>query len=305
MNYRSFRSIRVSEVGLGCWAIGGNAYGNSYGATDDAESIKAIKKALMLGCNFFDTADVYGHGHSEEMLGVALASSRQDVMIATKVGGAYMYGGEWGGMNFSEEYVRFALEQSMRRLRTNYIDVYQLHNPPYETIKEGEIFQPLRRLQQEGRIRFAGISVHTLDEGLAALEHADSVQCVFNMLDPRNYELMETAKRRGIAVICREPLANGFLTGKYTAASGFEPGDIRSRFPRYYLEEIAAEVDELKKKFVHRNGTLAQLALKYVLSFDSVTAVIPGAKTEKQVEENIAASDMPPLTEAELRSLGA
>lgn len=303
MKYRQFKTDKVSEIGMGCWAIGGDKYGNSYGPTNDAESIKAIKKALALGCNFFDTADVYGHGHSEELLGLALRSMRSSVFIATKVGGSYIYNNEeWGNMNFTPEYIKFALEQSLLRLKTNYIDVYQLHNPTIAMIKEGEIFRSLRQLQKDGKIKHVGISVFTLDEGLAALDHADSVQCVFNVVDPRNYEMMETAKRRGIAIIAREPLANGMLTGKYNPQSSFTNGDIRSHMPPDYKEGITELADEMKKKF---NTSVAQAALRYVLSFDCVTTVIPGIKTEQQAEENLLASDMGTLSKEEMAFFGS
>lgn len=308
MKYRQFgkTGANVSEVGMGCWAIGGNAFGNSYGPTDDAESIKAVKKAAELGCTFFDTADVYGHGHSEELLGLALQKIRSSVMIATKAGGSYMYNNEsWGHINFSQEYINFAVEQSLLRLRTNYIDVYQLHNPPLRMIQEGEVFKPLRELQKQGKIRHVGVSVFALDEGIAALEHADSVQCVFNMFDPRNYELMETAKRRGVAMIVREPLANGFLSGKYNGKSTFDKSDIRSRMPQEYIEEMTELVQEMKKKFAQSQATMAQIALRYVLAFDCVTSVIPGAKTAGQAEENMKASEIAPLTEEEMNFLGS
>ena len=189
MKFRKFgkADVKVSEVGLGCWAIGGNQFGNSYGSTDDVLSIKTIKKAVELGCNFFDTADVYGQGHSEELLGLALNKVREKVLIATKVGGAYMYP-NWirSHVNFSDEYIRFALEKSLQRLKTNYIDLYQLHNPPLGIIKEGSVFKLLRELKKEGKIRAFGISIHTLEEGQAALKHGvDSIQCVFNLLDPK------------------------------------------------------------------------------------------------------------------------
>ena len=197
MKLRNFglTGFKVSEVGLGCWAIGGNSHGNSYGSTDDVESIKAVKRAAELGCNFFDTADVYGEGHSEEILGMALHKIRDNIFIATKVGGAYMYpGSDYGHINFSEEYIRFALENSLQRLKTGWIDLYQLHNPSLKIIQAGEVFKIMRSLQKEGKIKFVGISVHSLDEGVAALDHVDAIQCVFNMLDPRNYELLEAAK---------------------------------------------------------------------------------------------------------------
>lgn len=326
MKFRQFGStgLSVSEIGMGCWAIGGNKFGNSYGSTDDVESVKAIKKAVEFGCNFFDTADVYGHGHSEELLGLALQKIRNSVFITTKVGGAYMYNSnEWGHVNFTAEYINFAIEQSLRRLRTTYIDTYQLHNPTLAMIKEGEVFKPLRELQKSGKIKHAGVSVFTLDEGLAALDHADAVQCVFNIIDPRNYEMMETAKRRGIAVIVREPLANGLLTGKYKKQNGaehkdarsassnsasytlsaFEKGDIRNNMPQDYKEGVAELAGEIRKKFPHMSA--AQVALKYILAFDCVSTVIPGAKTEQQAAENLAASDMPDLTKEDMAFFGS
>ncbi len=308
MKYREIKGFKVSEVGMGCWAIGGNQFGNSYGPTDDAESLKAVKKAVELGCNFFDTADVYGHGHSEELLGLALNKIRDKVVIATKVGGAYIYNDpRWGHVNFSPEYIQFAFEQSLHRLKTSYIDIYQLHNPSLKMIKEGEVFKPLRKLQKEGKVKLVGVSVHTLDEGVAALEHVDVIQCVFNMIDPKNYELLESAKRMGIGIIVREPLANGFLSGKYNMESKFEAGDIRSRMPQQYIEELTALVEEIEDRFKHRlsKETLSQIALRYILMFDSVSTVIPGAKTEWQAEQNMKASDIPALTNEEMAILGS
>ncbi len=305
MKYRQFHGEKVSEVGMGCWAIGGNAHGNSYGTTDDAESLKAIKKAVAMGCNFFDTADVYGHGHSESLLGLALQKLRSQVMIATKVGGSYFYGGDWGNMNFTGEYINFALEQSLIRLKTTYIDVYQLHNPQLHMIKEGEVFKPLRALQKSGKIKHVGVSVFTLEEGIAALDHVDSIQCVFNIVDPRNYEMMETAKRRGVAIIVREPLANGMLTGKYNVKSAFEQGDIRQMLPKDYREGITELAREIREKFAGSPYTVAQIALKYILNFNCVSTVIPGAKTEHQAEQNMAASDLPQLTKEEMAFFGS
>ena len=308
--------MKVSEVGMGCWGIGGNEFGNSYGGTDDGESVKAVRKAVQLGCNFFDTADVYGHGHSEEILGIALKELREKVFLATKVGGAYMYenmtakdniskqsGHFWGHVNFTEEYIRFALEQSLRRLRTSWIDLYQLHNPSLKMIKDGEVFRPLREMQKEGKIKFVGVSVHTLEEGLAALDHVDSVQCVFNILNPKNFEMMETAKRRGVGIVVREPLINGFASGKYGPGSRFEEGDIRAGMPAEYIENLTGMMEEVRLRFPGKS--LAQIAIKYVLSFDCVSTVIPGIKTEWQAIENLGASGIPELSKEEMAVFGS
>ncbi|MGH7612895.1 MAG: aldo/keto reductase, partial [Gemmatimonadales bacterium] len=200
----------VSETGFGAWAIGGNQYGNSYGPTDDRESIRAVRRAVELGCNFFDTADVYGHGHSEEILGEALAGVRQHVIIATKVGGNFYNRevhpllreriGQAAGVaferiprdaalpvthdaNFTPAYIRFAVAMSLGRLRTDYIDVLQLHNPPPAQITAMETYGVLEDLKQEGLIRAYGVSVHSPDEGLAAIQSTmpDTIQLVYNL----------------------------------------------------------------------------------------------------------------------------
>src|SRR6266446_8208021 len=140
--------LSVSEIGFGAWAIGGNAFGNSYGPTDDAESTRAIRRAFELGCSFFDTADVYGHGHSESLLGAALHDVRDQIIIATKAG---------GGGDFTPAYLRMAVERSLERLRTDHIDLLQLHNPPMSLIAAPATYEPLEELKREGLIRFYGV----------------------------------------------------------------------------------------------------------------------------------------------------
>src|SRR5262249_8919224 len=150
MRYREFGNtgIKVSEIGFGTWAIGGNEHGNSYGPTEDKTSLEALARALELGCNFFDTADVYGFGHSEELVGKALRSVRDRVVIATKVGGNF-YSGR-GRQTFARAYIRPALEQSLERLQTDYLDVYHLHNPPLKLIEKPETYAPFKELKREG-----------------------------------------------------------------------------------------------------------------------------------------------------------
>jgi len=173
--------LSISEIGFGCWAIGGNAFGNSYGSTDDAESQRAIRRAFELGCNFFDTADVYGHGHSEALLGAALRDVRDQVIIATKVGGNF-YDRDMR-TDFTPGYLRFAVERSLERLRTNRIDLLQLHNPPINLISALETYEPLEAMKREGLIRFYGVSVHPPEEGVAAVNAAmpDAVQIVYSL----------------------------------------------------------------------------------------------------------------------------
>ena len=224
MKYRVLgkTGLKVSEVGFGAWAIGGNAYGNSYGPTDDKLSLAAIGRALELGCNFFDTADVYGHGHSEELLGQALRGHRSEVIIATKVGGDFYHGTP--RMNFNPDYLEFALGKSCERLGTDCIDLYQLHNPPIQLIKDGRVFKILERLKASGKIRHYGISIHDPQEGLLAMRagELEAIQVAFNILrqEAKN-QLFREATKNNVGIIAREPLANGFLAGKLKSESTF------------------------------------------------------------------------------------
>jgi myo-inositol catabolism protein IolS len=298
--------LAVSEVGFGGWAIGGNRYGNSYGPTDDAESIRAVQRAVEHGCNFFDTADVYGHGHSEEILGEALAGVRRQVIIATKVGGnfynrdvhpllrdrvAQASGVSYAQLppdvplpvthdaNFSSDYVRFALGRSLERLRTDYVDLLQLHNPPLQQITTMETYGVLEDLKKEGLIRAYGISVHTPEEGLAAITSTmpDTVQVVYNL-----------ARREAdnIGVIVREPLANGFLAGRYAPQSTWDKGDIRSRMPQQYVAQLTALGQRVRELAGRTGASAAQLALKFVLDNPAASTVIVGTKTLAQADEN-------------------
>jgi aryl-alcohol dehydrogenase-like predicted oxidoreductase len=310
--------LAVSPVGFGAWAIGGNWFGNSYGPTDDAESQRAVRRAHELGCNFFDTADVYGHGHSEEVLGQALSGIRQEVILATKVGGNF-YNRDVNPLllprlaeavgrplaevppdvplpvthdaNFSSDYIRFAVERSLRRLQTDYIDLLQLHNPALGLIAEPETYQVLEELKEEGKIRFYGVSVHPPEEGLAAVEvtRPDTVQIVYNVVRREAEDrFFPAARATNVAVIAREPLANGLLAGKYTRDSTWESGDIRARMPRPYVAQIAAMAEKVKELAAQAGVTAAQLALRFVLDNEAVSVVIVGMKTEAQVEENLS-----------------
>lgn len=306
MKYRDFgkTGLKVSEIGFGAWAIGGNEHGNSYGPTEDRISIEAINKAIDLGCNFFDTADVYGWGHSEELLGKALKGRRDHLIIATKVGGDFYQG--HGFQTFTDAYVRFALEKSLQRLKTDYLDIYQLHNPPLKLIQQTELYETLKELKKEGKIRAWGVSIFDPIEGLTALKlgQPDSLQVVYNVFNTKPTEdLFPKALECGCAIIAREPLANGFLTGKYLPDSSFEAGDIRQRWPRDYIHARVYAAQQLG--FLVNSGlnTLAQAAIKYVLSNDAVAVVIPGIKTPEQAEENLVVSDCRNLSNEELSAL--
>ena len=311
--------LHVSEIAFGGWAIGGNAYGNSYGPTDDAESKRAVRRAYELGCNFFDTADVYGHGHSEELLGEALHDVRDDVIIATKVGGNFYnrdihpllrdrigqaIGRPLDGVpegaplsvthdtNFTPAYVRFAVERSLERLRTDRIDLLQLHNPPINLISAMETYEALEQLKREGLIRFYGVSVHPPEEGLAAVNATmpDTVQIVYNLARREAEDtFFPAARAANVGVIAREPLANGFLAGRYAPDSTWERGDIRARMPRPYVAQLTALGQRVKELADKSGMTAAQLALKFVLDRTDIACAIVGMKTVRQVEDNLNA----------------
>src|SRR6267378_5005615 len=302
MKYRVLgkTGLKVSEVGFGAWAIGGNAHGNSYGPTDDKQSLATIGRALDLGCNVFDTADVYGHGHSEELLGQALKEHRSEIIIATKVGGDFYHGTP--RMNFNSDYLEFALGKSCERLGTDYIDLYQLHNPPIQLIKDGRVFKTLEKLRASGKIRQYGISIHDPQEGLLAMRDRElgAIQVAFNILrqEAKN-QLFREATKNNVGIIAREPLANGFLAGKLKPESGFLQGDIRHNFPSAYISQLTLATDKLR--FLESNSrTLAQASIRFVLDHKDVSTVIPGAKMPEQVDEDFASSDSPSLTGEEL-----
>jgi len=282
--------LSVSEIGFGAWAIGGNAFGNSYGSTDDAESTRAVRRAFELGCTFFDTADVYGHGHSESVLGEALQDVRDQVIFATKVG-ADFYKPDLR-LDFTPGYLRFAVQRSLERLRTDHIDLLQLHNPPLSLISAPGTWEPLEEMKRGGLIRFYGLSVHPPEEGVAAVQAAlpDTVQIVYNLARREAEDtFLATAQAANVGVIAREPLANGFLAGRYNAASTWERGDIRSRMPRPYVAQLSALGQRVQELAEQSGMTAPQLALKFVLDRPEIGCAIVGMKTVQQVEENLNA----------------
>jgi aryl-alcohol dehydrogenase-like predicted oxidoreductase len=293
----------VSEIGFGCFAIGGNRSGNSYGPTDDAVSIAALREAIEQGCTFFDTADVYGFGHSEALLGSALRDAgRPEVTVATKGGGDFTGGSVRA--NFSPDYLRRAVEASLRRLAVERLDLYQLHNPGLADIANEAMWAMLRTLQDEGKIAHFGASLHDVAEARACLrvDGLASVQLPYNMLwvlEPEaaaemNF-LFDDVAEAGVALIVREPLLGGVL-GQHPLLGEFGPGDIRAHWPRDRRERLSGIVAAMQA-LLHPGTSLAQAALRYVLDHPQVATAIVGIKTAAQARENFAASDLPPFTE--------
>ncbi|MBN2289543.1 MAG: aldo/keto reductase [Candidatus Glassbacteria bacterium] len=297
--------IEVSEVGFGCWAIGGPASLGKlqigWGKVDDRDSLLALEAAFDCGVTFYDTADVYGMGHSEELLAKAFAGRRDKVVIASKGGNITDEQGEWQKI-FSGEFLTRRVEDSLRRLKTDYIDLYQLHTPRSEEEYDQAVGSAgaLDLLVKQGKLRAYGISIGPLEHGLRQVEDGfgSTIQVVYNILqrEPEK-ELLPRAKAAGVGIIPRVPLAYGFLTGKFTRESTFQESDHRSHsVPREMLVDWVDRVDRLKPIAEELGIGMPQLALQYILASDAVSVVIPGGKTGQQVRDNAAAGEAPPLS---------
>lgn len=298
MKYRMLgkTGIRVSEIGFGGWAIGGtdDLFGMPIGWSnvDDRSSRAAIARAVDLGINFFDTADVYGDGHSEELLGDSLAGKQ--CVIATKVGNRRTE--TTAVKDFSSAHIRVSLESSLRRLKREIIDVYQFHNPPQEVLATDEPFRTLDALKQEGKIRARGVSVAHPADGVKLIrdKKVDALQVLFNILNQEPArELLPLAEQEGVGIIVRVPLASGLLTGKYREDHQFPPDDNRRNYLSVKrLKEVLGRVELLKAMVESSGYSLAQIALAFVRRFPGVTLPIPGAKSSDQVEQNASAADI-------------
>jgi aryl-alcohol dehydrogenase-like predicted oxidoreductase len=317
MEYRTLGStgIRVSEVGFGAWAIGGAmevaGFPVGWPNTSDEDSLAAIRRARDLGVNFFDTADIYGHGRSESLLGLVLSRKRSDAVIATKVGNVKTSAGEHL-KDFSKQHIFYAIDGSLKRLRTDYVDLYQVHNPTIAEMRREEIQEAMEMLQSLGKIRYWGTSVTLPQDGVEIIRNrwGYTLQVLYNILNQAPAEeLLPLAMEHGFGIIARVPLASGLLTGKFRLDTTFPANDVRQNFltPRR-LEEAIQKVDEVRGLVGGAARTLGEAALRFVLANDAVSTVIPGARNVHQVESNVAASGqkLPPEIVARLRErLGA
>ena len=305
MHYRALgrTGLRVSDVGFGAMTIGGEIFGT----TDDQESLRALHRALDLGMNFIDTADAYGRGHSEELLAQVLKTRRNEVVLATKGGNQFTV--RQGVRNFDPDYITSALENSLKRLQIETIDLYQLHNPPPEVMRKGEIFERLDRCKREGKIRYYGVSLEKTADGIVAIETGkfDTLQVVYNILhqDPEE-QLFPLAQKENIGIITRVPLERGVLSGRFKVTSEFYQKDWRAGvFSKEGLLQVQAAVEKLDFLVKGDVPNLAQAALRFVLSHPAVSSVIPGIRTVKQVEDNLAISGktLPPEDVKHLQAL--
>ncbi|MCM3785141.1 aldo/keto reductase [Neobacillus mesonae] len=307
MNYRQLgdTELRVSEVSFGTWAIGG-----SWGKSSDEEAIRGLEYAIDKGVNFFDTADVYGDGHAEELLAKAVGHKQDSVHIATK----FCRAKDIHDLNnYSEEQIRSFCENSLSRLKRERIDLYQIHCPPLAVLKDGRVFETLDKLQSEGKIRHYGVSVESVEEGLFCLgvPGVKALQVIFNIFRQKPVsELFPEAKKAGVGILCRLPLASGLLTGKFSENSTFAEDDHRNfnaSGDHFNVGETFAGLPfptgvQLARELAwiaEGREDMARASMRWILDNPDITCVIPGFKSVAQVEDNLGAASVPSFSPEE------
>lgn len=308
MNYRALGCTgwQVSEISFGAWAIGGD-----WGNADDKTSLEALHRAIDLGVNFIDTADVYGDGRSERLVARVLRHRSEAIYVATKAGRRL---DPHTADGYNSKNLRRFVERSLKNLGVETLDLLQLHCPPMEVYYRPEVFAVLDDMVQQGKIRYYGVSVEKVEEALKAIEYPNvqTVQIIFNIFRQRPADLFfERARRRQVGILARVPLASGLLTGKLKASTKFEKRDHRA-FNRQGEEfdrgETFAGVDyksglraaeELRSlvPLASPAMTMTQFALRWILMFDAVSCAIPGARNAVQAEENVLAADFRALSD--------
>ena len=295
MNFRKFgkTDLLVSEIGFGAWGIGGPAMVGStaigWGDVDDKTSIKALKRSFDLGINFYDTADFYGFGHSEELIGKVFGN-KDDVIIATKVG--HRVEDQSIVLDYSKAHILKSCDESLKRLKRDKIDYYQLHSAKIQHLEDGQCIEAMEELESNGKIRYWGISLNTFNpypeaEFLIERNLGDGFQLVLNIINQRSLKLIEKSKEKEYGVIARIPLQFGLLTGKFNKEKRFSKNDHRYfRLPKEFLSELLESLEDvwsLQKKY---KISKTSFALSYIVSIDGISTVIPGIKTPEQAELN-------------------
>ncbi len=297
------KGFDVSEVGLGCWQLGAD-WGKDI---SKEKAFNILNEAVKNGITFFDTADVYGDGKSETLIGAFLKTCDAPIRVATKFGRA----GDVYPDKYSKEVLRKSVEGSLKRLGVDTLDLLQLHCIPTQYLREGSIFNWLRELQEEGLIKYFGASVETVEEGLICIEQEGllSLQVIFNVFRQKLVtELFPKAKEKGVGIIVRLPLASGLLTGKFNASTTFPENDHRNynrngevfnvgeTFAGLPFERGLEFVEIIKKDILPSHLSMVQLALRWLLDHDAVTTIIPGASSTSQVISNAEVSNLEALT---------
>src|SRR5215211_7070004 len=310
MRYRRLGNtdIEVSEVGFGLWTVSTGWWGE----VDDERSVRILRRAYEEGINYFDTADTYGSGKGESLLNEAFGHMRDEIVISTKIGyDFYNYtkrrGQQERPQDWSEEFIRFALEQSLLRLGTDYVDFLQLHNTKMDAIENDALFELMEEFKKEGKIRAYGVAlgpkIGWLEEGIKAMRERsiEGVQMIYNLLeqDPGR-ALIETAHQTNTSLIVRVPHSSGMLEGKYTKETTFAKNDHRRHRPKEWLLDGLKKIEQLY--FLSSSGerTLGQAALKFILASPEIASTLPNIYDEEQLEEFAGAPEVADLTEEEL-----
>jgi len=311
MEYRELGRTgwKVSAVSIGTWAMG-----SAWGDVKDSESMAALHKAVDLGVNFFDTADVYGDGRSERLLARLRKERSEEILVATKAGRRLEPHTTEG---YNRKNLTAFVERSLKNLDTESLDLLQLHCPPTEVYYRPEVFEVLDDLVRQGKLRNYGVSVEKVEEGLKAIEYPNvkSVQIIFNVFRQRPAELFfQEAKKRRVGILTRVPLASGLLTGKMKPSTRFDPEDHRNynrqgeafdrgeTFSGVDYETGLKAVSDLET-LLPEGTNLVELALRWILMFDAVSCAIPGAKRPSQVEENVQSADLPPIPDDTMKKI--
>jgi myo-inositol catabolism protein IolS len=289
--------LKVSEIGFGAWAIGGDAWGS----VEDQQSVQAMNHAFELGVNFFDTADVYGAGHSETLVRQIIKDKRDQIILSTK-GGLMGHTRKPEPIYDRPEKVIQAFEDSLKRLKTDYIDVYFCHIW-WHVEQETEAFlTAFDQLKRDGKVKAVGVSTDNFEylKSFNRRKSIDVLQVDYSILNrAAEKEILPYCQEENIGVVIRGPLQKGLLTGKFKKEATFTGNDVRQHWDQKWFEEQIEKVEELKK-LEREERTLGQLALQFVLSHPAVSTAIPGAKTLRQVEQNVGASVRPLLSKEEL-----
>ncbi len=313
MKYRTLGAtgLQVSEIGFGSWAIGGTSEDAGqqwgWGDTPEADAIAAVQRARDLGVNFFDTADVYGHGRSEEILGKAFASNWNNVFVATKTGNVVHHGK--GAKDWTREHLTKSCEASLKRLKKDVIDLFQLHNPSAYDIRHADWPETMELLQKHGKIRFYGVSIFLPEEGIAVLGRGKGhvIQLGYNALRLEMEEqVLPLAQKKNVGIIARVPLYYGLLSGKFRPDSTFAADDHRSHTLAPLMRELAPRADRIREIAGIPPGDSAAFArwsLKFVLANPAISTVIPGARNAQQAEQNSNASDDHPLSKEQAEAV--
>jgi aryl-alcohol dehydrogenase-like predicted oxidoreductase len=312
MEYRALGRTgwNISVIGFGAWGIGGG----DWGTTDDNTSLAALHKAIDLGVNFIDTADVYGDGHSEQLIAQVRKARGEQLIVATKAGrrlDPHIASG------YNRQNLTAFVERSLRNLQTGTLDLLQLHSPPSEVYTMPEVFGILDDLVQQGKIRFYGVSVERVDEALKAITYPNlqSIQIIFNMFRFKPAEqFFAAARERHVGILARVPLASGLLTGKFSTQTQFASSDHRNynRHGEAFDQgetfsgvdyETGLQAVEKLRPLLPPGASMAQLALRWILMFPEVTSTIPGAKNPEQAQDNVRAAALPPLSDETMRRI--